>query len=99
MIQNIIHLLAILHILSCIWIYLERLKPGENWTLNLLKKDMNKTSLYLTSIYFNMVSVFIVGYGDILLNSFIERCYSLFLLILSLGINTNAVSFLENLVI
>ena len=98
LIQNIFHLFAILHILACIWIYISRLSPGENWTLNLPKKDMNKTSLYLTSIYFSMVSVFTVGYGDILPNSFIERCYSLFLLVLSLGINTYAVSFLENLV-
>ena len=98
LIENIIHLILILHVLGCVWIYLARLSPGDNWTLNLPKKDMNKNSLYLTSIYFNMVSLFTVGYGDILPNSFIERCYSVFLLILSLGINTYAVSFLENLV-
>jgi hypothetical protein len=49
-------------------------------------------------LYFNFVSIFTVGYGDILPVSFSERLYLIFLLILSLAINTYTVSFLENLV-
>lgn len=96
--SNFIKFIVIIHTLSCFWIYLSTLSPGNNWVFNL--KDSakyDKGQLYLSSVYFNMVSVLTLGYGDILPVSFIERCYSLFLLIVSLGINTYAVSFLENL--
>lgn len=98
LISNFVIFIVIIHILSCFWIYLSTLSPGNNWVFNLndsVKYD--KSQLYLSSVYFNMVSVLTLGYGDILPVSFTERCYSLFLLIISLGINTYAVSFLENL--
>ena len=98
LINNFIRFVIIIHTLSCIWIFLSRLSPGENWAFKLKEAvKISKTKLYLTSVYFNMVSVLTLGYGDILPVSLIERCYSIFLLIISLGINTYAVSFLENL--
>ena len=98
LLKNIFRIIIILHILSCVWIYFGLLDLGENWFLTLPTQTLDNKSLYLSSLYFNFVSIFTVGYGDILPISFSERLYLIFLLILSLAINTYAVSFLENLV-
>ena len=98
LLNNIFRIIIILHILSCVWIYFGLLDLGENWFLTLPTQTLDNKSLYLSSLYFNFVSIFTVGYGDILPISFSERLYLIFLLILSLAINTYAVSFLENLV-
>ena len=98
LLNNIFRIIIILHILSCVWIYFGLLDLGENWFLTLPTQTLDNKSLYLSSLYFNFVSIFTVGYGDILPVSFSERLYLIFLLILSLAINTYAVSFLENLV-
>ena len=98
LLNNIFRIIIILHILSCVWIYFGLLDLGENWFLTLPTQTLDNKSLYLSSLYFNFVSIFTVGYGDILPVSFSERLYLIFLLVLSLAINTYAVSFLENLV-
>ena len=98
LLNNIFRIIIILHILSCVWIYFSLLDLRENWFLTLPTQTLDNKSLYLSSLYFNFVSIFTVGYGDILPVSFSERLYLIFLLILSLAINTYAVSFLENLV-
>ena len=98
LLNNIFRIIIILHILTCVWIYFGLLDLGENWFLTLPIQTLDNKSLYLSSLYFNFVSIFTVGYGDILPVSFSERLYLIFLLVLSLAINTYAVSFLENLV-
>ncbi len=97
LLKNIFRIIIILHILSCVWIYIKLINLESYIKIN----DIHKSeyfNLYLSSLYFNFVSIFTVGYGDILPSSHFERQYSLLLLIFSLIINTYAVSFLENLV-
>ena len=97
LLKNIFRIIIILHILSCVWIYIEIINLERFIKINDIPK-FQYFNLYLSSLYFNFVSIFTVGYGDILPSTPIERQYSILLLLFSLIINTYAVSFLENLV-
>ena len=97
LLKNIFRIIIILHILSCVWIYIQLINLETFIKINDIHK-FEYFNLYLSSLYFNFVTIFTVGYGDILPSSLFERQYSLFLLIFSLIINSYAVSFLEKLV-
>jgi hypothetical protein len=90
--------IIILHILTCFWIYLGHLDPEINWFM-LIKEGMGDRDLYIASFYFNMFTLYTVGYGDIHPVSLIERLYNILLLILALIIYSFIVSFLSKFAI
>jgi hypothetical protein len=90
--------IIIIHILTCFWIYLGRLDPEINW-FKFVSDNSNNSDLYVSSFYFNMVTLYTVGYGDIHSLSLIERLYNILLLILALIIYSFIVSFVSKFAI
>ena len=73
--------IVISHNLTCTWIYICK-KGQNNWIW--VYDDYSEFDLYITSLYFNWLSIFTVGYGDITPKNQLERVYTI--LMLSLGI-------------
>lgn len=77
--------LLLMHISSCLWCHIGHLSPGINeyrsWLSKLNYEHDDYFNIYITSLYFNFVTFFTVGYGDILSYSISERVYNCFILI------------------
>lgn len=83
---SLIMLLLYTHISSCIWIYIgetEIISLKNSWiTINGMM-DGSKFRTYIFSLYFNVVTLFSVGYGDITPATFTEIIYMSFILVIS----------------
>jgi hypothetical protein len=90
--------IIICHILTCVWIYIGRLDPMSNW-FQLIKDDSTDIDVYIASFYFNMLTLFTIGYGDIHSVSMYEKGYNVILLIAGLIIYSFVVSFLSKFAI
>ena len=74
------------HMISCIWIYVgmqEIYYMKSSWIIFYNLKDHPKFQIYITSLYYNLVTVFTVGYGDISPKSIDEVIYMSFILVFS----------------
>ena len=84
------------HLLTCIWIYIGRF-DDPNWmtTINISSDD--KTEAYIASLYFNLTTIFTIGYGDILSVSIYERIYNILLMGFGVALYSYAVSSISSL--
>lgn len=70
--------IILIHISSCLWIYIGLPTENENFTwiyYNYLS-DSTPGEVYLASMYFNLVTMYTIGYGDIRPYTFWERFYN-----------------------
>ena len=87
---------VILHLLSCIFIYLSQL-DYPNWIYaNNLEIDKDKYSIYISSLYYIFTTISTVGYGDIITISNYERFFNLILLVVGIIIYSFFISALSN---
>ncbi|CAD8070708.1 unnamed protein product [Paramecium sonneborni] len=73
LIKFLTSLLYILHLFSCIWFWFSSLDKSNSWILN---KELNGQSWqlqYLESIYFAIVTMLTIGYGDNVPKNSIEK--------------------------
>lgn len=84
--------LIISHCISCLWIFFACLHPGDNWIIRAQLVDERYSIKYLTSLYFHWVSIFTIGYGDILATNITERIYNCLLLFVGILIYSFAIS-------
>ena len=90
LIKLIINLLFLAHICACIWHYVGiweiSIGVKENW-LSIADID-NKSWIiqYIYSLYFAIVTMMTVGYGDISSNNYIECCCNICLIIYGCGV-------------
>jgi len=87
------------HISTCLWIsvadigYLPNKENRISWTNSVYDFwQMENFDIYISSLYFNLLTIYTVGYGDIISKNKIERIYNIFLLtignlLFSLGIS------------
>lgn len=76
----------LLHISSCLWIYIGTPSENENFTwiyFNYLI-DSEPYEIYTASVYFNLVTIYTIGYGDIRPYTFWERFYNCFFMSVAL---------------
>ena len=80
---NTILALLIFHSISCSWVlmakYLEY-KNNSNWISYYNFNDKSELEIYLSSLYFILVTLFTAGYGDIVPISLEERLFVIILL-------------------
>ncbi len=69
--------IIITHSISCLWIFLAVINPGENWMIKKGIQDYSNGEKYLNSLYFHWTSIFTIGYGDILASNIDEKVYKL----------------------
>ena len=73
------------HIASCIWITIGKLKDGlDSWLYFYNMIDLPFFSIYVSSIYFTITTLFTIGYGDIVAKGILERIYIIIFLIVGL---------------
>jgi hypothetical protein len=82
----LILLALIMHICTCFWIYIGIPSPDNNftWIYYIGLKDSGPVEVYVASLYFNIVSMFTIGYGDIRPYTMIERLYNCLFLSIAL---------------
>src|SRR5690606_11185524 len=84
------------HILACVWIYIAEL-TYPNW-ISIYHLSDTDFEIYISSVYFNWVTIFTVGYGDITAKNSVERIYAILIMIIGLLAYTFALSILSNII-
>jgi hypothetical protein len=75
------------HILTCIWVFIgtqESLVIRDGW-LNPTQVDKGTMATYVRSLYFILTTMTTVGYGDMTVNTPIEQCFSVIVMISGIG--------------
>jgi len=71
-----IFLIILVHISSCFWIFLGRANFSRTWITNANLQNSNFMDIYTASLYFNLVTIFSIGYGDIISTNIAEKFYN-----------------------
>jgi hypothetical protein len=96
-IKFIVTFLIVSHMITCIWIYLAKFNY-PNWLSRNNLLDAGTAELYVASLYFHWVTIFTIGYGDILSSNSLERIYNSLLMFVGILVYSFAVSSLGNIV-
>ena len=91
-------LLFCLNITTCIFIFLGKYSY-PNWIMKLNIQDESYLNIFITSIYFIIVTITTVGYGDITGNGLVEISFQIFLLILGTIAYSFIVSYISNYIV
>lgn len=85
-----------IHVLAYIFIFLGYAKY-PNWISAQYIEPADYIEVYIASIYFLCLTIFGIGYGDVLTTNISERCYNLFLLSVGLLLYSWLVSALSKI--
>ena len=95
---SIFTLLSLLNLCTCIFIFLGRNSyPG--WINKIDMQDESYINIYITAVYFTLVTITTVGYGDITGNSYTEISYQMFLLIIGTIAYSFIISYFSNYIV
>ena len=90
--------LFVLNLTTCLFIFLGiNVYPG--WILKLNIQDKSYLYIYLTSVYFVIVTITTVGYGDITGDTYPEIIFQIFLLIVGTIAYSFTISYISNYII
>lgn len=89
--------IIISHILTCIFILLGTISY-PNWIVYSHLENATFLELYLNSLYFNHLTIFTVGYGDIVSKNIYERCYNICLMIVGIMLYSFALTSISNII-
>ena len=91
LIQFFLFLFTLTHISSCVWVFIGKLEY-PNWIIRQGLLDKNSTELYFASMYYNIATIFSIGYGDICTANEKEQLYNIILQALGLFLYSYIVS-------
>ena len=80
----ILSLMLVIHLMACCWFLVARAEgfPADSWVWRLGIRDMTPGDQYILSLYWTVVTLSTVGYGDVVPKTRIERiiasCWMLF---------------------
>jgi len=92
-----IYFLFISHILTCLYIYLATL-DNINWLSYMNLKNESFETIYIASLYFNHLTIFSIGYGDIVSKNIYERIYNIILMIIGVMLYSFAVTSISTMI-
>ena len=98
LIVTILFILFILNLSTCLFIFLG-FNSYPNWLLKLDIQDESFLNIYLVSVYFIIVTITTVGYGDITGDSIPEFEFQIFLLIIGTIAYSFTISYISNYII
>lgn len=88
----------ILHISTCLWVYIAKANETENnWIYQANLLDLNNFDLYISSMYFNLVTVLTIGYGDITSSNQYERVYNILYMMVGVALFSFTISTLSTM--
>jgi len=96
LIKFIVIFLILTHICSCAFIFVGNIDPDlDNWIdMNNLTRNFD---IYITSVYFNIVTIYTIGYGDIVPYTMFERIYVTLFMFVGILLFSYAISSLSNI--
>ena len=87
--------LIVLHTFSCVFIFIGFSDNYTNWIRVNDLEEKSEFDIYIASIYYHMVTIFSIGYGDIELANLSERFYTCFFLCIGLFLYSFTLSFMS----
>jgi hypothetical protein len=84
-----------IHVSSCIFIFLGKMNPRNNWIIHRELQDSKFGTIYMAAIYFHFVTIFTVGYGDIIAKTVPEYVFNSLFLMVGIGVYSLTISFLS----
>ena len=90
--------LCSLNLCACLFIFLGK-NSYPNWNTKINIQDESYMSIYISSVYFILVIITTVGYGDITGNSYVELIFQMFLLIIGTIAYSFVISYFSNYII
>jgi len=90
--------LCILHLATCLFIFLG-MNSYPGWIIKLNIQDESYLNIYLTAVYFVIVTITTVGYGDITGISISEIVFQVFLLIIGTIAYSFIISYISNYIV
>ena len=95
---SIFILLCSLNLCTCLFIFIGR-NSYSGWIKKINMQDESYIKIYLASVYFTLVTITTVGYGDITGNSYEEVAYQMFLLIIGTIAYSFVISYFSNYIV
>ena len=90
--------LFFLNLTTCLFMFIG-FNSYPNWIIGLNIQDESFLKIYLTSIYFVIVTITTVGYGDITGDSIPEICFQILLLIIGTIAYSFIISYISNYIV
>lgn len=83
-------IMTIAHFFACFWIYLafwevNNLKFNNTWIQNFQLEDKTWEIKYINSLYYSIVTMVTVGYGDISPQNYVEKAFAVIIIIIACG--------------
>lgn len=78
--------LFVAHFLACMWHLSSQLNPERNWLIRFNIQKENNTTKYIYSLYWTVVTMMTVGYGDITPQNELETIYAIIAIIFGCGL-------------
>ena len=97
-IEIIFIFLSYLNIATCLYIFLGR-NSYQSWIIKMNIQDESYINIYLTSLYFVIVTITTVGYGDITGDTIPEILFQILLLILGTIAYSFIISYFSNYIV
>src|SRR5690606_36600961 len=73
-IKFILFIFILVHISSCLWIYVGKINESPNtWLIHSGLNDMDNFDVYISSLYFITYTILSIGHGDIVSQNYYER--------------------------
>ena len=95
---SVFYSLCFLNLCSCLYIFIGKNSfPG--WIVKIQIIDEPYINIYVASVYFIVVTITTVGYGDITGNSYAEIAFQMFLLIIGTLAYSFVISYISNYII
>ncbi|EAR85991.2 cyclic nucleotide-binding domain protein (macronuclear) [Tetrahymena thermophila SB210] len=83
----LIQILYLMHVFACMWykigVYVDRDLQEKSWIQNFKVKETSEQVYYVNSIYFAIVTIITIGYGDITPIHYLEKLFIVFMAFLS----------------
>lgn len=90
----------ITHVVTCFWIIAGKMALDDSWIEEGSYDDLPPSELYLTSFYFTITTITTVGYGDLSAQTYTEKVFCIFIMLIGVisfsfasGALTNYISF------
>ena len=95
---SIFYSLCFLNLSSCLYIFIG-INSFPGWITKIQLRDESLINKYVASIYFIVVTITTVGYGDITGDSYIEIFFQMFLLIIGTLAYSFVISYISNYIV
>ena len=86
LIKLICYSLFLAHILACCWHLCSNVNPQKNWLIFYKIQDEGPTIKYIYSLYWTILTIMTVGYGDITPQNEFEALFAMFTIIFGCGL-------------